>query len=76
MHFELYKDCCPTTKEHWRWRLLSSDGAVVALSTAGYATEDGCRQAVIDLKKISVNTPIETRRSQRPPLQLVRSRRF
>ena len=74
MHFELYEDCCPTTKEHWRWRLLSNDGAVVALSTTGYVTEDECRQAVVGLKKISPDTPIETRRSHHPPLQLIRSR--
>lgn len=76
MLFELYQDCCPTTNEHWRWRLLSSNGGVVALSTTGYTTEEECRQAVIDLKKISVNTPIQTRRSYRPRLQPVRLRRL
>jgi uncharacterized protein YegP (UPF0339 family) len=74
MHFELYKDCCPMTKERWRWRLLSGDGTVVALSSNGYGTEDECRLAVIDLKKISPNTPIETRRSLRPPFQSMRAR--
>ena len=62
MWFELYEDSCSITKEPWRWRLREGGGAVVALSTVGYCTEDECRQAVQDLKMISPKTPIQTRR--------------
>ncbi|MFS2136423.1 DUF1508 domain-containing protein [Duganella sp. Dugasp56] len=65
MWFELYEDSCSTTKEPWRWRLRDGGGAVVALSTEGYCTEDECRQAVQDLKMISPKTPIQTRRRGR-----------
>lgn len=41
-HFELYQD----RAEEYRWRLIASNGRIVADSGEGYSSESGARKAI------------------------------
>jgi uncharacterized protein YegP (UPF0339 family) len=67
MWFEIYEDSCRKTTERWRWRLREQD-QVVAASTAGYADETACRNAIASLRELPLETPMKTReRSRKRP---------
>ena len=66
MWFELYQDTCSRTRDPWRWRLWHSSDAVVAVCAQGYPDEESCRTAILELRGVSPNTPIRTKRRARP----------
>ena len=41
-HFEVYED----REERWRWRLVASNGRIIADSGQGYATKSGATGAI------------------------------
>ena len=53
MKYEMYKDA----QNEWRWRLLASNGKIIADSGEGYFNKDDCRHG-IDLVKSSTNVPV------------------
>ena len=53
MTYEYYKDA----KGEWRWRLVASNGRIIADSGEGYNSEHECR-ADIDRVKNSSDAPV------------------
>ncbi|HPG95118.1 MAG TPA: DUF1508 domain-containing protein, partial [Dokdonella sp.] len=53
MNYEKYRD----TSTQWRWRLLASNGKIIANSGEGYHNEADCDHA-ITLVKGSGNAPV------------------
>ena len=54
MKYEMFKDA----QGDWRWRLLASNGNIVADSGEGYSNKVDCRHG-IDLVKSSTNAPVQ-----------------
>jgi len=44
--FELYLD----EGNQWRWRLLASNGQVIAVSGEGYTTHDACKNGISSVR--------------------------
>jgi uncharacterized protein YegP (UPF0339 family) len=53
--FELYKD----PKGEFRWRLLASNGQVIANGGEGYKTKESARNGIESVKKNAPAAPIE-----------------
>ena len=51
--FHVYKD----EFEEWRWRLVSSNGKIIATSGEGYRAKKSCTDG-IDLVKASINADV------------------
>ena len=54
MTYEYYKD----HKDEWRWRLIASNGRIIADSGEGYSSEHECL-ADIDRVKNSSDAPVK-----------------
>ena len=54
MTYEYYKD----RKDEWRWRLIASNGRIIADSGEGYSSEHECL-ADIDRVKNSSDAPVK-----------------
>jgi uncharacterized protein YegP (UPF0339 family) len=52
--FELYKD----RGEEWRWRLVASNGNIVADSAEGYASKQGAERGIRSVKRIASEAEI------------------
>lgn len=55
MHFEIYTD---KAGEH-RWRLVASNGRVIADSGEGYKHLQDCRDAITKVKRVNADTPVK-----------------
>lgn len=53
--FELYRD----TAEEWRWRLVATNGNVIADSGEGYATKQGAKRGIESVREAAPEAPIE-----------------
>jgi uncharacterized protein YegP (UPF0339 family) len=49
MHFKLYKD----TAGYWRWRLIASNGKIIADSGEGYYNKTDCEHGISLVKSAS-----------------------
>lgn len=47
MIFRIYRD----EKQEWRWRLIASNGRIVAVSGEGYKTRAGLNKGIAAVKK-------------------------
>lgn len=54
-HFEVYED----RAGEWRWRLIASNGRIVADSGEGYSTESGARRAIENVQSDAGDANIE-----------------
>lgn len=54
MKFELYKD----NKNEWRWRLVSSNGNIIAISSEGYKNKTDARNSIVLTQMTDRNTEI------------------
>ena len=53
--FELYKD----TKGEFRWRLVASNGQMIANSGEGYKSKDSAKNGIESVKKNAASAAIE-----------------
>ena len=53
--FELYKDA----KGEFRWRLLATNGQVIANSGEGYKTKDSAKNGIESVRKNAPAAPVE-----------------
>jgi len=53
--FELYKD----NKGEFRWRLLATNGQVIATGGEGYKSKDGAKNGIESVKKNAPTAPVE-----------------
>jgi uncharacterized protein YegP (UPF0339 family) len=53
--FELYKDA----KGEFRWRLVASNGQMIANSGEGYKSKDGAKSGIESVKKNAASAAIE-----------------
>lgn len=56
--FQVYKD----EGGHWRWRLLSKNGRILADSAEGYTTHGNCLRAIGTVKEIVSDADVLTTR--------------
>lgn len=45
MKFKIYTD----RKKEWRWRLIATNGRIIADSGEGYTRKDRCKEAVLNM---------------------------
>ncbi|WP_435067595.1 HVO_2922 family protein [Haloplanus sp. C73] len=55
--FELYED----RGSEWRWRLVASNGNIVADSAEGYASKQGAKRGIDCVKRIAPDADVEER---------------
>jgi len=53
--FELYKD----SKGEFRWRLIASNGQMIANGGEGYKSKDSAKNGIESVKKNAPSAPIE-----------------
>lgn len=53
--FELYKDA----KGEFRWRLIASNGQMIANGGEGYKSKDSAKNGIESVKKNAPSAPIE-----------------
>jgi len=53
--FELYRD----RSGEWRWRLVASNGNIVADSAEGYASKQGAKRGIRSVKRIAPDADVE-----------------
>ena len=53
--FELYKD----NKGEFRWRLLATNGQVIATGGEGYKSKDAAKNGIESVKKNAPAAPVE-----------------
>lgn len=53
MHYLVFRD----RSNHWRWRLVASNGKIIADSAEGYVNKADCLHG-ITLTKASANSPV------------------
>lgn len=61
MKFEIYRSESSLPSQSWRWRLVASNGRVIADSSEGYADKDDCRHGIELVKGTSASTPVVER---------------
>lgn len=52
--FELYRD----SADEWRWRLVATNGNIVADSSEGYASKQGAKRGIQSVKRIAPEADI------------------
>lgn len=52
--FELYRD----NAEEWRWRLVASNGNIIADSGEGYSTKQGAKRGIESVKASAPAAPV------------------
>jgi uncharacterized protein YegP (UPF0339 family) len=45
--FEVYKD----NRDEWRWRLIASNGNIIAASGEGYSSKQGVKRGIESVKE-------------------------
>lgn len=55
--FELYQD----RADEWRWRLVASNGNIVADSAEGYASKQGAERGIRSVKRIAPGADVRDR---------------
>lgn len=45
--FEIYRD----NSDEWRWRLIASNGNIIAASGEGYTSKQGAKRGIESVKK-------------------------
>ncbi|MFC6615017.1 HVO_2922 family protein [Halopenitus salinus] len=53
--FEVYRD----NAGEWRWRLVASNGNIVADSGEGYRSKQGAKRGIESVKRISPDAAVE-----------------
>lgn len=53
--FELYKDA----KGEFRWRLIASNGQMIANGGEGYSSKESAKNGIESVKKNAASAPIE-----------------
>jgi hypothetical protein len=53
--FEVYQD----RASEWRWRLVASNGNIVADSAEGYASKQGAKRGIECVKRIAPDAEVE-----------------
>jgi len=53
--FELYQD----RGSEWRWRLVASNGNIVADSAEGYTSKQGAKRGIRSVKRIAPDADVE-----------------
>jgi uncharacterized protein YegP (UPF0339 family) len=53
--FEVYQD----RGSEWRWRLVASNGNIVADSAEGYASKQGAKRGIRSVKQIAPEAEVE-----------------
>jgi uncharacterized protein YegP (UPF0339 family) len=53
--FEVYQD----RSEEWRWRLVASNGNIVADSAEGYASKQGAKRGIRSVKRIAPEANVQ-----------------
>lgn len=54
--FELFQD----SAGEWRWRLVASNGNIVADSGEGYSSKQGAKRGIESVKRIASDAPVRT----------------
>lgn len=54
--FELYQD----SADEWRWRLVATNGNIVADSAEGYASKQGAERGIRTVKRIAPEAEVRT----------------
>lgn len=54
MYFDLYLD----VNRQWRWRLVASNGRIIATSGEGYFNKEDCLTAINLVKSTNNYTPV------------------
>ncbi|MFB6102052.1 MAG: HVO_2922 family protein [Haloplanus sp.] len=52
--FELYQD----SASEWRWRLVATNGNIVADSAEGYASKQGAKRGIRSVKRIAPDADV------------------
>ncbi|WP_266082016.1 HVO_2922 family protein [Haladaptatus caseinilyticus] len=52
--FELYQD----TADEWRWRLVATNGNIIADSGEGYTSKQGAKRGIQSVKKSASNAQV------------------
>jgi uncharacterized protein YegP (UPF0339 family) len=55
LRFEVYKD----RADYWRWKLIASNGKIIADSGEGYATEYNAVRAAARTKELAPQAPVK-----------------
>lgn len=54
--FEVYRD----SANEWRWRLVASNGKIIADSGEGYKSKQGARRGIQSVKKAAPRANVKT----------------
>ncbi|ERJ06190.1 hypothetical protein HLRTI_001819 [Halorhabdus tiamatea SARL4B] len=52
--FEVYRD----RADEWRWRLVASNGEIIADSAEGYAAKQGAQRGIESVKRVAGDAPV------------------
>jgi len=52
--FELFLD----RAEEWRWRLVASNGEIIADSAEGYASKQGAKRGIESVKRVAEDAAV------------------
>jgi hypothetical protein len=55
--FELYQD----RASEWRWRLVASNGNIIADSAEGYSSKQGAERGIESVKRTAGNAAVRVR---------------
>jgi uncharacterized protein YegP (UPF0339 family) len=58
MRFEIYQSSTSQLSQVWRWRLVSSNGRIIADSAEGYARKADCEHGIELVKGAGASTPV------------------
>lgn len=52
--FEVFRD----RADEWRWRLVASNGEIIADSAEGYASKQGAQRGIESVKRVAGDAPV------------------
>jgi len=52
--FELFRD----RADEWRWRLVASNGEIIADSAEGYASKQGAKRGIESVKRVAEDAAV------------------
>lgn len=55
--FELFVDAA----DEWRWRLVASNGNIIADSGEGYSSKQGAKRGIESVKRVAPDAAVEER---------------
>jgi uncharacterized protein YegP (UPF0339 family) len=53
-HFELFVDAA----DEWRWRLVASNGNIIADSGEGYSSKQGAKRGIESVKRVAADAEV------------------